>query len=104
MGSASHVHMTTGKANLPGLDCDAQAAGAVFDMLDVESTGVLRAHELMAFTSLFDATPHWVLEINTAIVQGGAQQRYTASRWQQEFVAISCHASFVIRQLLVVLR
>ena len=32
-----------GRARLPGIDFEAEAANAVFDLLDVESTGMVRA-------------------------------------------------------------
>ena len=52
-----------GSAKLPDVDFDVEAAGALFDLIDVESVGVIRRHELMAFTSLLDSTPDDVNKI-----------------------------------------
>jgi hypothetical protein len=46
-----------GSAKLPNVDFDVEAAGAMFDLLDVDSMGYIRAHELVALTSLLDADP-----------------------------------------------
>jgi len=51
---------------LPSVQLDTEAAAAVFDWLDIESTGFLRAHELAAFTSLLDTTPEATAQIGIA--------------------------------------